>query len=238
MATRIQWLGHACLLVESDGRRVLIDPFLTGNPKAAARADEVPADLILISHGHEDHVGDAVAIAQTDRGDGPGQLRDRRVAEGARGGLTKVHGLQHGGGMLFDGAIRVKLTPGVPRLDAARGRLRRQPVRLPPDLPRRHADLRRGRHRPLRRHAPDRRGGARPGHPADRRLLHDGPRRRGPRRQAARAEVRPADPLQHVPADRAGRRRLGRPGPSRDPGRARRARARRLVRGRGRESGA
>ena len=64
MSTRIQWLGHSCLLLESDGRRVLIDPFLTGNPKAAARADEVSADLILISHGHEDHVGDAVAIAQ------------------------------------------------------------------------------------------------------------------------------------------------------------------------------
>ena len=64
MSTRIQWLGHSCLLLESDGRRVLIDPFLTGNPKAAASAELVPADLILISHGHEDHVGDAVAIAQ------------------------------------------------------------------------------------------------------------------------------------------------------------------------------
>ena len=66
MSTRIRWLGHACLLVESDGRRVLIDPFLTGNPKAAARADEVSADLILISHGHEDHVGDAVAMPPSD----------------------------------------------------------------------------------------------------------------------------------------------------------------------------
>jgi len=64
MSTRIQWLGHACLLAESDGHRVLIDPFLTGNPKAAARADEVSADLILVSHGHEDHLGDTVAIAQ------------------------------------------------------------------------------------------------------------------------------------------------------------------------------
>ena len=37
---------------------------MTGNPKAAITADEVPADLILISHGHGDHVGDAVAIAR------------------------------------------------------------------------------------------------------------------------------------------------------------------------------
>src|SRR5262249_18593908 len=64
MSTSVRWLGHSALLLESDGRNVLIDPFLTGNPKAAARATEVPADLILISHGHGDHVGDAVAIAQ------------------------------------------------------------------------------------------------------------------------------------------------------------------------------
>ena len=37
MATRLCWLGHACLLLESDGQRVLIDPFLTGNPAAAGR---------------------------------------------------------------------------------------------------------------------------------------------------------------------------------------------------------
>ncbi len=64
MSTRVRWLGHAALLFESDGRTVLIDPFLTGNPKAALSADSVPADLILISHGHGDHVGDSVAIAK------------------------------------------------------------------------------------------------------------------------------------------------------------------------------
>ena len=64
MSTRVRWLGHAALLLESEGRSVLIDPFLTGNPKAAAEAGDVPADLILISHGHGDHVGDAVAIAK------------------------------------------------------------------------------------------------------------------------------------------------------------------------------
>jgi L-ascorbate metabolism protein UlaG (beta-lactamase superfamily) len=110
MSTRIQWLGHACLLIESDGRRVLIDPFLTGNPKASATADEVPADLILVSHGHEDHLGDTVAIA---RRTGATVLANYEIGEWLKGpgaGLTKVHGLQHGGGMLFDGAIRVKLT--------------------------------------------------------------------------------------------------------------------------------
>ena len=47
MSTRVRWLGHACLLFESDGRNILVDPFLTGNPAAAAKASEVPADFIL-----------------------------------------------------------------------------------------------------------------------------------------------------------------------------------------------
>jgi L-ascorbate metabolism protein UlaG (beta-lactamase superfamily) len=109
MSTRIQWLGHACLLLESDGRRVLIDPFLTGNPKAAARADEVSADLILVSHGHEDHLGDTVEIA---RRTGATVVSNYEISQWLQktGGLSKVHGMQHGGGMLFDGALRVKLT--------------------------------------------------------------------------------------------------------------------------------
>lgn len=61
---QIRWLGHSAFALEHDGKTVLIDPFLTGNPKAAASADEVQADAILLSHGHGDHVGDTVAIAK------------------------------------------------------------------------------------------------------------------------------------------------------------------------------
>src|SRR4051812_50142868 len=98
MSTRIQWLGHACLLAESDGRRVLIDPFLTGNPKAAAQVDEVPADLILVSHGHEDHLGDTVAIA---RRTGATVVANYEIGEwlkGPGGGLARGPGRQPGGG--------------------------------------------------------------------------------------------------------------------------------------------
>lgn len=110
MATRVRWLGHSCLLFESDGRHVLIDPFLTGNPKAAASADEVPADLILVSHGHGDHVGDAVAIAKRT---GAAVVANYEISEWLKRperGLTDVHGLQHGGGHLFEGIAHVKLT--------------------------------------------------------------------------------------------------------------------------------
>ncbi|MDX6663962.1 MAG: hypothetical protein QOG68_168 [Solirubrobacteraceae bacterium] len=60
----IRYLGHSAFALEHDGTTVLVDPFLTGNPKAAATADELSADAILVTHGHADHVGDTVAIAK------------------------------------------------------------------------------------------------------------------------------------------------------------------------------
>jgi L-ascorbate metabolism protein UlaG (beta-lactamase superfamily) len=60
----IRFLGHAAFALEHGGKTVLIDPFLTGNPKAAASADDIAADAILLTHGHGDHYGDTVAIAK------------------------------------------------------------------------------------------------------------------------------------------------------------------------------
>ena len=60
----LQFLGHACFLLTDGIYRVLTDPFLTGNPLAAVSADETAADFIFVTHGHSDHTGDAVAIAQ------------------------------------------------------------------------------------------------------------------------------------------------------------------------------
>jgi L-ascorbate metabolism protein UlaG (beta-lactamase superfamily) len=60
----VRYLGHSAVALEYEGTTVLIDPFLTGNPKAAVSADDVAADAILLTHGHADHIGDTVAIAQ------------------------------------------------------------------------------------------------------------------------------------------------------------------------------
>jgi L-ascorbate metabolism protein UlaG (beta-lactamase superfamily) len=107
MATRVTWLGHACLLIESDGQRLLIDPFLTGNPAAATTADKVQADFILVSHGHGDHVGDTIAIAQRT---GATVICNYEISEWfTKKGVKKVHGQQHGGGHGFAFG-RVKLT--------------------------------------------------------------------------------------------------------------------------------
>jgi L-ascorbate metabolism protein UlaG (beta-lactamase superfamily) len=107
MSTRVRWLGHACVMVESVGCKILMDPFLTGNPAAAARADEVQADFILISHGHGDHVGDAIDIA---RRTGATVIANYEISEWLKAkGVARVHGQQHGGGHDFSFG-RVKLT--------------------------------------------------------------------------------------------------------------------------------
>ena len=60
----IRFLGHAAFELNDGSTRVLIDPFLTGNPKAAVAADELSPDALLLTHGHGDHFGDTVSIAQ------------------------------------------------------------------------------------------------------------------------------------------------------------------------------
>lgn len=64
MATTLTWLGHAAFALEIGGLHVLVDPFLADNPQASVKPDAPPADFILVSHGHGDHVGDALAIAK------------------------------------------------------------------------------------------------------------------------------------------------------------------------------
>lgn len=66
MAVRFTYWGHACFTVELKGKKLLFDPFITPNPLAQGKVnvDELEADYILISHGHQDHIEDAVRIAK------------------------------------------------------------------------------------------------------------------------------------------------------------------------------
>ncbi len=64
MTTKFTWYGHAALGLETDGYKILVDPFFSGNPAASTTADKVSADFILLTHGHGDHLGDTVPIAK------------------------------------------------------------------------------------------------------------------------------------------------------------------------------
>ncbi|MDK2826804.1 MAG: hypothetical protein PWQ44_1984 [Methanolobus sp.] len=60
----LTWIGHSCFRIDVNDTMVLIDPFITGNPSAKVKADELWPDIIAVTHGHWDHLGDTVEIAK------------------------------------------------------------------------------------------------------------------------------------------------------------------------------
>lgn len=95
MAFKLTFLGHATLRLETGGYRVLVDPYFTGNPAAAEKAETQTTDFILITHGHGDHVGDAVSIA---RRTGALVVCNPEIAAWLRPQGVKTHAQHLGGG--------------------------------------------------------------------------------------------------------------------------------------------
>lgn len=96
----IRYLGHSAFALEVGGKRLLFDPFLDGNPKSPVKAEEVEADAILLTHGHQDHMGDAIAIAKRT---GALIVANHEIATYCeRQGVANVHGMNHGGAFKFD----------------------------------------------------------------------------------------------------------------------------------------
>lgn len=98
---KITYYGHSCFAVEVKGKNLLFDPFISGNPLAAGiDVKKIEADYILLSHGHEDHVADAEAIAK----------RTSATVVGAfevvmwlnKKGVEKYHPMNIGGHWIFD----------------------------------------------------------------------------------------------------------------------------------------
>ena len=105
----IRFLGHACFELTDGDTRVLVDPFLTGNPKAAAEASELEPTHIFLTHGHADHYGDVIEIAKRT---GAQVVANTELAGelGEQGGLENVADPNIGGTVEFEGGW-VRLTP-------------------------------------------------------------------------------------------------------------------------------
>jgi len=104
---KITYLGHSGFLIETATAKIAIDPFLTGNPVATMNAADVKCDYLILTHGHEDHSGDAEEIAKANDAT---LIANHEIAMYfAAKGVEKVHGMNPGGGFNFPFG-RVKMT--------------------------------------------------------------------------------------------------------------------------------
>lgn len=98
MTTLFTWYGHAAIGISTSGFTLLIDPFFTGNPQASQDSASLKVDYILVTHGHGDHLGDTVEIAQRT---GATVISNAEICNWLARKEVKVHGLHLGGGFHF-----------------------------------------------------------------------------------------------------------------------------------------
>jgi L-ascorbate metabolism protein UlaG (beta-lactamase superfamily) len=99
---KLTYYGHACFGIEIQGKHLLFDPFITANELAKhIDINTIPADYILLSHGHGDHVADALAIAQNT---GATLISNYEIVSwfAEKQGYAKGHPMNHGGSWQFD----------------------------------------------------------------------------------------------------------------------------------------
>ncbi len=102
---KITYHGHSCFLIQDQGTSLIFDPFITGNPAAKVKPEDILANYVLVSHGHGDHLGDTASIAKRNNAL---VVSTHEIAElvGAEG--AKVHGMHLGGKFRLDfGYVRV-----------------------------------------------------------------------------------------------------------------------------------
>ncbi|ASV74456.1 metal-dependent hydrolase [Thermogutta terrifontis] len=110
MATELQWLGHGSWLIQTNGTRIVLDPFLDDSPVAPVKSHQVQAEYVLVSHGHFDHIADAEKIAKANQAT---VISTYEICEWlAKRGVEKTHGMNIGGSYTFPFG-RVKMTPAV-----------------------------------------------------------------------------------------------------------------------------
>ncbi len=115
---KLRFLGHAAFEVRSENTTLLIDPFISGNPAAAVKLEDLAAvDYILVTHGHGDHLGDAVPIAKRT---GATVVANHELCNylGSKG--VSCHAMHVGGAFAFPFG-RVKMTPALHGSDIDEG---------------------------------------------------------------------------------------------------------------------
>ena len=108
MAATLTYIGHSAFQLSDGTKTVLIDPFVTGNPAATISADSLSPDAILITHAHNDHVGDAIEIAK--RVDCPVVTTVELSHVLSSKGVKQVQGGNFGGTLSFPGGT-AKIVP-------------------------------------------------------------------------------------------------------------------------------
>ncbi len=98
MSTIFTWYGHATIGLDCGGTALVVDPFFSGNPAATLKPQQVRADYLLISHGHGDHVGDALEIA---RRTGATVIANAEISGWFSGKGVKTHAQHIGGGFRY-----------------------------------------------------------------------------------------------------------------------------------------
>ena len=105
---KVSFHGHAVVKVETNGKTILFDPFITGNGQTDLKLDDVKPDVIILTHGHNDHVGDTVELAKKHDALVISNFELSTILSWQ--GVEKVHGMSIGGAYEFDFG-KVKLTP-------------------------------------------------------------------------------------------------------------------------------
>jgi L-ascorbate metabolism protein UlaG (beta-lactamase superfamily) len=98
MAYKLTWFGHAAFGLETGGCQLLVDPFFTDNPAATVRAEDVTADFILVTHGHDDHLGDTLEISRRTNAT---VIAVTEIGDWLKKRGAQTHRLQIGGGHAF-----------------------------------------------------------------------------------------------------------------------------------------